>query len=134
VDNFHTGFNLVALYDVQKYLSTDLWQDNIDLGLNYHLKHHFLEDMTPKYYDTKLYPIDIHNFAQGINTFLTFGDTERAQKLLGKCIGLMWDSNKHYFYYQKRGWYTNKINYIRWNQAWMFYTLTKYQIESGNIE
>jgi hypothetical protein len=134
VDNFHTGFNLVALYDVQKYLSTDLWQDNIDLGFNYHLRRHFMEDMTPRYYDSKLYPIDIHNFAQGINTFLTFGDTERAQKLLERSIDLMWDSNKHYFYYQKRGWYVNKINYIRWSQAWMFLALARYQLERSDIK
>jgi len=134
VDNFHTGFNLVALNDVQNYLSTDQWQDNIDSGVNYHLKHHFLDDLTPKYYDNKLYPIDIHNFAQGIDTFLTFGYTEKARKLLKKSIDLMWNSSKHYFYYQKKGCYKNKINYIRWSQAWMFYALMKYQIDRENPE
>jgi len=131
VDNFHTGFNLVALNDVQRYLSIKQWQERIDLGLKYHFKHHFLEDMTPKYYVSKLYPIDIHNFAQGIDTFISLGYRDNARKLLEKSIDLMWDSNKHYFYYQKRGFYTNKINYIRWGQAWMFYAMTEYRIKKG---
>ncbi len=133
VDNFHTGFNLVALKSVQKYLSTDEWQGNIDSGLAYHLNHHFLEDMTPKYYDSGLYPIDIHNFAQGITTLITFGYADKARDLLQRCIDLMWDSRKHYFYYQKTKWYTNRINYIRWSQAWMFYSLTAYLL-SGHSE
>lgn len=126
VDNFHTGFNLVALDSVQKYLSTDIWQKNIETGLVYHLNHHFMDDMTPKYYDTEVYPIDIHNFAQGISTLITFGDNDKARELLEKCIDLMWDRSRHYFYYQKTRWYTNRIDYIRWSQAWMFYSLTAY--------
>ena len=62
-----------------------------------------------------------------LGLLLTFGYSERAQKLLEISIDLMWDKNKHYFFYQKRGWYTNKIKYIRWSQAWMFYALIKYQ-------
>jgi hypothetical protein len=29
-----------------------------------------------------------------------------------------------YFYYQKTKLFTNKIPYIRWSQAWMFYALS----------
>lgn len=128
VDNFHTGFNLVALSDTQKYIAAERWGESMTKGLEYHLERHFLEDMTPKYYDYKLYPIDIHNFAQGIDTFLTFGYENTARKLLEKSIELMWNSKKNYFYYQKKRWYTNKIDYIRWSQAWMFYAMTKYQV------
>lgn len=126
VDNFHTGFNLVSLDTVRKYLSGDRWNASIDRGLGYHLKNHFLDDMTPKYYDTALYPVDIHNFAQGVDTFLTLGYPEKARKLLKNAVGLMWDRKKHYFYYQKKRWYTNRIDYIRWSQAWMFYALTRF--------
>jgi hypothetical protein len=31
-----------------------------------------------------------------------------------------------YFYYQKRKYFTNKISYMRWTQAWMFFALTIY--------
>ncbi|HER43296.1 MAG TPA: hypothetical protein ENO08_02405 [Candidatus Eisenbacteria bacterium] len=128
IDNFHTGFNLVSLDAVRVNLSSDRWDDSIERGLTFHMRSHFLEDMTPKYYDTGLYPVDIHNFAQGIDTFLTFGDFERARKLLERSIDMMWDENKHYFYYQKKRWYKNRINYMRWSQAWMFYALTRFEL------
>ena len=125
IDNFHTGFNLIAIYDVQKYLNIKDWQNEIDKGFEYHIENHFLKDMTPKYYDNKLYPIDIHNFAQGIETLLTFGQIKKAVQLFQKAIDIMWSTNGHYFYYQKTKYYTNKINYVRWSQAWMFHALTK---------
>ncbi len=127
VDNFHTGFNLIALNEVQKYLETERWKDSIDKGLDYHLSNHFLNDMTPKYYHRQLYPLDIHNYAQGIITHLTFSYPERADRLLQRCVESFWNRDKRYFYYQKTRWYTNRIDYIRWSQAWMFYALTFYQ-------
>ena len=126
IDNFHTGFNLVTINDAKKYLNSSKWDHALEVGLKYHLENHFLEDMTPKYFNNKLYPLDIHNFAQGIDTFLIFGLKEKAEKLLEKCFGLLWDDKKHYFYYQKYKLYITKINYIRWSQAWMFYALTEY--------
>jgi hypothetical protein len=129
VDNFHTGFNLVALHAINRHLPDDLWRRSIDSGLEYHVRHHFTVDMTPKYYSSKLYPIDIHNFAQGIDTFVTFGLSDRAFRLIEKCVDTMWDDGEHYFYYQKTRWYTNRIDYMRWSQAWMFFALTRYQLD-----
>lgn len=126
VDNFHTGFNLVALKDIADLTSELSFKDNIDLGLKYHLDNHFEPDMTPKYYDNKRYPIDIHNFAQGLITCTVFGYKKLADKLFNKAVELMWDGQNKYFYYQKTKWYTNKINYIRWSQAWMYYAISIY--------
>ena len=126
VDNFHTGFNLVALKDIGNLTSELSFKDNIELGLKYHLDNHFEPDMTPKYYDNKRYPIDIHNFAQGLITFTVFKYKELADKLFNKAVELMWDCQNQYFYYQKTKWYTNKINYIRWSQAWMYYAISRY--------
>lgn len=134
VDNFHTGFNLAALHTVDRHLPNKLWRRSIDSGLDYHIRHHFTEDMTPKYYDSKLYPIDIHNFAQGIDTFVTFDCPDRALRLIEKCVDTMWDDDKHYFYYQKTRWYTNRIDYMRWSQAWMFFALTRYQLDRHRRE
>jgi hypothetical protein len=129
VDNFHTGFNLVALHEVDRYVPDEMWRRSIDSGLDYHVRHHFTADMTPKYYDSALYPIDIHNFAQGIDTFATLGQPDKALRLIEKCVDTMWDDDRHYFYYQKTRWYTNRIDYMRWSQAWMFFALTRYEIE-----
>lgn len=134
VDNFHTGFNLVALHAVHRHLPNELWRQAMDSGLEYHMRHHFTEDMTPKYYSTRLYPIDIHNFAQGIDTLVTFGYPDKALRLIEKCVDTLWDDDKHYFYYQKTRWYTNKIDYMRWSQAWMFFALTRYQLDRDRRE
>jgi hypothetical protein len=134
VDNFHTGFNLVSLELVRRCLSTDRWDNGIELGLEYHMRNHFLADMTPKYYDTSLYPVDIHNFAQGVDTFLTFGHDTRARKLLEKAVETMWDAKRHHFYYQKTRLYMNRIDYMRWSQAWMFYALARFQSSGQNGE
>jgi hypothetical protein len=133
VDNFHTGFNLVCLDMTRRCLSTDRLDDGITLGLEYHVRNHFLPDMTPKYYDTSLYPVDIHNFAQGVDTFLTFGRVEDARKLLERAVETMWDSRRGYFYYQKTRLFTNRINYMRWSQAWMFYALARFASSGKSV-
>ncbi len=124
VDNFHTGFNLVAINEVQNFINTKKWMGNLKIGLDFHLKYHFQKDMTPKYFENKIYPIDIHNFSQGLETLFIFGYLDKAMLLLEKCIELMFDRNKHYFYYQQNKYFTNKNNYIRWGQSWMFYALS----------
>ena len=45
-----------------------------------------------------------------------------AKKIAQWAIENMQDK-EGYFYYQKTKWYTNRISYIRWSQAWMFYGL-----------
>jgi hypothetical protein len=39
-----------------------------------------------------------------------------------------------YFYYQKKRWYKNKIDYMRWSQAWMFYALTQLVTFEQNLQ
>jgi len=131
IDNFHTGFNLVSIHDIDRYLPDDRWKRSMEIGLAFHMANHFLDDMTPKYYDSKLYPVDIHNFAQGIDTFLTFGRKDSALRLIENCVEMMWDEKRNYFYYQKSRWYTNRINYMRWSQAWMFYALARCHRETA---
>lgn len=131
VDNFHTGFNLVALSEIQKYCQAD-YNTSIQRGFVFHQSHHFLEDMTPKYFDNALYPIDIHNFAQGIITFLVMDQSEKTMTLLNRAFEIMYDNQKGYFYYQKTKYFTNKINYLRWSQAWMIYAMTKMELKKKN--
>ena len=38
----------------------------------------------------------------------------------------MYLPNKNRFSYQKRKWFVNKINYMRWTQAWAYYSLSTY--------
>lgn len=130
IDNFHTGFNLISIIDIQKYIKSSIWQTNIEKGFSYHIDNHFLSDMTPKYFNNRIYPIDIHNYAQGIITFSALGMMEEAEKLLTLCISRMWNDKLGLFYYQQTRFYKNKINYLRWSQAWMFYAIAFYLFSS----
>ena len=127
IDNFHTGFNLVALRDWMDFTGDDTWDEELKNAYLYFLDTFWLEDGCPKYYHDSLYPIDIHCTAQGIVTCLKLKDYDvrsipLAKKIAKWAIDNMQDKDG-YFYYQKTRWYTNKIPYMRWSQAWMFYAL-----------
>ncbi len=129
VDNFHTGFNLVALKDWMDFAGEKSWEKELENAYRYFLDTFWLEDGRPKYYHNSLYPIDIHCSAQGIVTCLKLREYDDrsvpfAKKIAEWAIDNMQD-NEGYFYYQKTRWYTNKIPYMRWSQAWMFYALSK---------
>jgi len=127
IDNFHTGFNLVALKNWMDFTCEKSWDKELKNAYGYFLDTFWLEDGCPKYYNNALYPIDIHCSAQGIVTCLKMREYDdrslpMARKIADWAIENMQDK-EGYFYYQKTKWYTNKIPYIRWSQAWMFYAL-----------
>jgi hypothetical protein len=129
IDSFHTGFNLEALYDYQKYTQDDSFQDNFEIGLKYYIENFFLEDGTPKYYNDSVYPIDIHSPAQFVITMAKCNRLANHYDLIKKVMS--WtcknmQDEKGYFYYQVKKLYTNKISYMRWSQAWMFCALSYY--------
>ncbi|PIS36506.1 MAG: hypothetical protein COT35_10810 [Nitrospirae bacterium CG08_land_8_20_14_0_20_52_24] len=128
IDNFHTGFNLVSLKNWMDCAGDRRWEDELRQAYHRFLAAFWLDNGCPKYYHDSLYPIDIHNSAQGIVTCLKLVDYNKesipmAQKIARWAIANM-QAEKGYFYYQKSRWYKNKIPYIRWSQAWMFYGLS----------
>lgn len=127
VDNFHTGYNLVALKEWMDYTGERIWEQEMTSAYKYFLDTFWLENGCPKYYNNTLYPIDVHCSAQGIVTCLKLRDYDErsipmANKIARWAIENMQDK-KGYFYYKKTRWHTNKIPYMRWTQAWMFYAL-----------
>lgn len=129
VDNFHTGFNLVSLRDWMEYTGDFAWEVPFRKAARYFMDTFWLEDGCPKYYHDSLYPIDIHCSAQGIVTFLKLAGYEEqslpmAVKIAEWAIDNMQDGEEGFFYYQKTRWYANRIPYIRWSQAWMYYGLS----------
>ena len=138
VDNFHTGFNLVALNEWMKYTEDFRWKEQLNGAYRYFLDTFWLEDGCPKYYNNSLYPIDIHCSAQGIITCLKLSQLDDrslplAERIATWAIENMQDK-EGYFYYQKTKWYTNKIPYIRWTQAWMFFALTSLLANQQNYK
>lgn len=129
VDSFHTGYNLECISQYQKYSKDTSFQMNIDKGLKYYLNNFFLKDGTPKYYDNKIYPIDIHAPAQFIATLYQLNTLKENKVLIDSVLD--WtiknmQDKKGYFYYQLKEGVSSKIPYMRWAQAWMFYALSFY--------
>lgn len=136
IDNFHTGFNLVALYDWMKNTNENHWKHQLAGAYQFYKDVFWLENGCPKYYHNSLYPVDVHCSAQGIVTFVKFQDIdnqgkEMAEKVARWAIENMQDKRGR-FYYQKTRFYMNRIPYIRWAQAWMFYALATYLSDMGH--
>ncbi len=137
VDSFHTGFVLVSLFNIMKYLdyaNDSGFRQMLLKGYNYYRKTFFEENGLPHYYHTRVYPIDLHCTAQGIITCLKFKEYDSeavttAQKIAHWAIENMWDDNKGYFYFQKTKYFTNKTPYLRWPNVWMYYALTLLRAE-----
>lgn len=127
IDNYHTGFNLVALAEYHSSGADDSFHDAIAVGHRFWSAHFFSADGAPKFYATQLYPIDIHCVAQSMLTDLEFvsSDGEAMQR----CLRTYWWTRAHLrsdtgdYYFQKHAGYTIKTPFVRWGQSWMFRAL-----------
>ena len=133
IDSFHTGYNLDALAAYRKYTGDTRFSDAIDKGFEFYINNFFLDDGTPKYYHNKTYPIDIHCPAQ---FFVTLSRLDKshdhrglAEKVLQWTIQHM-QHPKGYFYYQIKKGLSSKISYLRWSNAFMFYALSFYNLQT----
>lgn len=132
VDNFHTAFNIESLIEIRNNLDWHELNPKIEKVIDYYLNNLFTQKGLPKYYNTKLYPIDIHVIAETIVVFDRIkGANIEYNKSRLDCINTQiiklieeFQNKKGYFYFQKNKYFWNKIPYIRWAQAWMFYALS----------
>lgn len=132
IDNFHTGYNLECIYTYQKISRDISFAKNIEIGLDYYLDIFFTSKGISKYYNNQMFPIDIHAPAQLIVTLSKLGRLNENKELVNKVLKWTIDnmqSDKGYFYYQKKNHITSKIPYIRWAQSWMFYAFSYYFLE-----
>ncbi|MEX2411014.1 MAG: prenyltransferase/squalene oxidase repeat-containing protein [Candidatus Paceibacterota bacterium] len=135
--DFHQGYVLESLQRLYHYSSIEMTEDakrRIDKGLSYYYNNQFHPDGWAYWRLPSKWPVDIHNQSQGIITFSKFKDYNSeylpfANKIAEWTIENM-QGNKGNFYYQKWPLITNKVNYIRWNQAWMLLALITYLIQS----
>ena len=135
IDNFHTGFNLVALRRIGEYGETKEFETAVRRGLIYYRDHFFRADGRPRYYHDAAFPIDIHSVAQSIITLLSFedkdgGNLQLADSVLGWAMANMWDA-RGYFYYQQRPAFTVRTSFMRWSQAWMLLALATFLERDG---
>lgn len=132
IDNFHTGYNLIALKKYEEYTGDKSFHESLMRGYDFYKKQLFTEEGLPKYYHNSFYPVDIHTYAVSIIVFLEFDEIDRAEEVLRWTIDKMWNK-KGYFNYQITRFYKNTIPYMRWSQAWMFYAMTKFLSKRGEV-
>jgi hypothetical protein len=133
VDHFHTGFNLCALRDVARASGTGEFDRAIERGFDFYRQNFFTEDAAPKYFHNQAYPYDIHSAAQAMLTLIDFKDFNAENVSLANAVCQWTLNNLHdpegYFHFQKHRYYTNKIPYMRWSQAWMLLALSVMLLE-----
>lgn len=134
VDSFHTGYNLDALADYKAITGDDSFDKYIERGYRYYIENFFEKDGTPKYYDNKMYPIDIHCPGQLAVTVSRLGrwndDKNLVEKVLSWAIENMQDKHGYFYYQLKQGW-SSKISYMRWSNAFMFNALSRTIFENS---
>ncbi|HID72100.1 MAG TPA: hypothetical protein EYP29_05080 [Thermoplasmata archaeon] len=127
--DWHQGFIIDSLLwyiealelDNQKYVKA------VEKGAEFYKKQ-FTSDGRGYWRYPRLYPINIHNQAQGIITFSKLAKINSnylnfAENIANWTIKNLW-SPHGYFYYQRHRFFTNRIPYMRWSQAWMFLALS----------
>lgn len=137
VDNFHTGFNLCALKEIELYSGQTEFGEVLSRGFSFYKQNFFEDGKIPKYFHNKKYPIDSHSIAQSLITLSEMQhleeNTDLIQAVYSWTIQNMLD-DKGYFYYQIQPFYKNRISYMRWSQAWMLNALACIFEKMVNIE
>lgn len=125
VDNFHTGYVLEGLALCAPLVPAVL--DPLQRGLDFWETALFLDDGTPKYYDGRVLPLDAHNFAQAIETWLAVrrcrpGALERAVRCARRLATEWVEPDGHVAFQERRLW-RNRVPYVRWTTAPAFRAL-----------
>jgi hypothetical protein len=114
------------------YSGDNNYENYLEKGFDYYINTFFTDEGVSKYYTNSVYPIDIHSPAQLIITLVRLGKFHEykflADKVISWTINNM-QSDNGYFYYQINKYFTSKIPYMRWAQAWMFYALSEYMLK-----
>lgn len=132
--DFHQGYIIDCIRDILSYcaIHNEQYAQAIKKGTEYYRQQQFFENGQSKWRLPTIYPVEIHNQSQGIitfskmssldDTYLTFSET-----IANWTIDHMQDRSG-FFYYRRLKFYTNKISFMRWSQAWMFLALTELTI------
>lgn len=134
-DSFHTGYNLDGLMAYEELTGDMSFHENVEKGFKYYIESFFEADGTPKYYNDRMYPIDIHCPGQLFVTLSRLHKLDEyrplAEKVMNWAIKNMQDK-KGYFYYQLKPGISSKISYMRWSNAFMFCAMSYYLLERND--
>ncbi|MDI6401478.1 hypothetical protein QLX67_05680 [Balneolaceae bacterium ANBcel3] len=129
--DFHQGFILVSLQNIVNltgYLENEA-EAAIRKGTAFYKEEQFEENGRSLWRLPSRWPTDIHHQSQGIITFSLLKDYDESYLPFAHTIAQWTIENMQdqsgYFYYRKYPFFTNKIPYIRWGQAWMLLALSE---------
>ena len=122
VDNYHTGYILDCLDEYQKISNDKSCIINIESGYSFYKNKFITNEGIPKFYDNKVYPIDCTSASQCILTLVRFGDRKLAFDVAQWMIKNMQNKNGS-FKFRIFRYYTIKLSFMRWSNAWMFVSL-----------
>ncbi len=138
-DNFHTAFILCSLSRIIDAIRSepgavatgpiDELNNSLRRGYEFWKESFFLDNGWPKYYPDRLYPADAHSAASAIVTLVDLRGRIPGTMILAEKIA-EWavESLRHpqgSFYYQRRRFYSVRVPYMRWSEAWMAYALAR---------
>jgi hypothetical protein len=130
VDNFHTGYVLESLGLCEGV--DERIRPALERGFDYWEQALFLEDGTPKYTPSSLYPIDAHNYGQAIETWLSavtwrIGARERAERCAHLLVERMLNP-RGYVDFQQRRALRSRVPFVRWTTAPSFKALARLEL------
>jgi hypothetical protein len=126
VDGFHTGYvleSLLVCVEAGTHGATALHR-----GLTYYRDELFLDDGTPKYSPSSIYPVDSQCVAQGIQTFARAARREPelaevAWRVFAFALRKMRRPDGAFCFQRRRLW-RNATPHLRWSEAPMLLALT----------
>ena len=140
VDNFHTGYILDSLWWYLTTTGDTRHAAAFDRGADYFVANFFLPDGTPKYYDNKIWPIDIQCASQAIETLTLLARANNdpvrlalARKVSKWTVTKMQDPSG-YFYFQRLPFLVNRTATLHWGQATMLHALACLALYESELE
>ena len=141
IDNFHTCFVLKNLAKANRILNDKNITEAIIKGFQFYKNNLFYDEKTPKPYAylkrLNLVKVDLYDYAEGINLGIVLKNI--IPGALNKSILLAKEVLKNYS--TPKGYFITKINligqknkvpYLRWAQAQLFYALSKLLLQTKN--
>lgn len=129
-DNYHTGGILDGIYDYMTFSGDTTYAGIYLKALEAYETHFFTAEGAPKWRMHRAFPMDVHGSAQGVMTFsraatLNPKYAATADRIARWAIDNLYDREAGRFFYQKRRFFTWKIDLMRWNNSWMFRALAE---------
>jgi hypothetical protein len=129
--DFHQGFILDSILAIANSLNhfTEPVVKALQEGFEFYRTAQFTSDGRALWRLPGDFPADIHHQAQGILTATRIFDYDRNRRAEAMSKAVLkytldnFQDSRGYFYYRKHRYFTDRTNYMRWGNAWMFLSL-----------